>query len=210
MFKKMIFYLLILISLSLESTDIKQIPLYGSVEANPGSYLYLNIQTFKPQDKVYLELSFSNGYIFNDFYILKTESNDYSAASFGKSFERKSQNVKTSYNFKYTFSYTIPLTRSGNYLLIKIQDFSLAPFTTIKVRHTKSSGLSWFIFGGIGIVVIIICVVIIILWCRRRSSEIMGVIDAPLTPSYQVQPAYVQPTYHQPTYGSPVYVPPAY
>ena len=223
MINKMLFYLLIsLISLSLESTDIREIPYYGKITVQSNSYLYLYNSNFKSGQKIYLKLSFSNGYNNDNFYIYTHESYDRSESSFRDSFTTIYSYSSSNYNMQYTFYYSITLSTYSSYLLIKVPDVIKGPSTSITVEHTSttnngsSTTISFtpkkndFIFGGVGIAVIIICVIIIFLWCKRRASETVGIIDAPLVPSYQVQPAYVQPTYVQPAVGAPVYIPPAY
>ena len=104
MINKMLFYLLIsLISLSLESTDIREIPYYGKITVQSNSYLYLYNSNFKSGQKIYLKLSFSNGYNNDNFYIYTRESYDTSESSFRNSFTTIYSYSISNYNMQYTF-----------------------------------------------------------------------------------------------------------
>ena len=137
------FYLLILfISLSLESIEIQEIPLYGKIIVKHNSNLYLNTQNLKSSEKAYFKLFFNNGNNYDEIYIFEGESNDYNESSFGYNLAKIYPCIISKLNFEYTLIFEIPLTKNGKYLLIQIPEFSNASNTLIEVEHRNNNILN--------------------------------------------------------------------
>ena len=140
MINKYSLYLLIgLICLSME-IEIKELPQFGETTVYGQTYLYLSLYGFDLGSKVYIELKFDNGYVYDEVPLGYYQSNTHNSADFNYLYYYRSSSYSKS-GTSYTFYFTIKLTGITDYLLLGTPNFVDWPNTLVTVRHTESSGM---------------------------------------------------------------------
>ena len=190
MLNKYFLYLLIgLICFSLE-IPIKELPQFSQTTVYEQTYLYLNLDGFDKGSKVYIEFKFNNGYYYTEVPLGRYQSNTHNSGDFDYLAYYKSSSYSKS-GTSYTFYFTIKLTKKTNYLLLGTPYFTDKPYTTLTVRHTKSSGMTKIIIIAVVIVVVVIIAIAIgvaFRYYRRRQVALLS-STIPQT-NYAQQPLY--------------------
>lgn len=189
MLNKYYFYLLIgLITFSMEAS-IKQLPQFGQITVYEQTYLYLKLDGFDSGDKVYIELKFNNGYYYTDMPLGRYQSNTYNSADFDYLIYSRSSSYSKS-GTSYTFYFTIKLSKKTNYLLLGTPYFTDKPYTTLTVRHTKSSGLTKIIIIVVVIIAVIIIAIAIGVAFRHFRRRQVALLSNTIPQTNYAQPLY--------------------
>ena len=171
---------------------IRELPQYGQVTESQQTYLYLSLAGFNSGDKIYIELEFNNGYIYTEAKLGHYQSNNNSSSDFENLSYHKSYTYSRS-GYRHTFYFTIELTKNSKYLLLGTPRFTDDLYTTVTVRHTKSSGITVIVIVAIVFMVIIVAIIFACIFRYIKRRHISPIPNP----------------YPQPSYPSPQYIPPA-
>ena len=182
-----LFLLISLICTSMEAI-IRELPQYGQVTESQQTYLYLSLAGFNSGDKIYIELEFNNGYIYTEAKLGHYQSNNNSSSDFENLSYHKSYTYSRS-GYKHTFYFTIELTKNSKYLLLGTPRFTDDLYTTVTVRHTKSSGITVIVIVAIVFMVIIVA---IIFACIFILNHLINLLNIFLQPNHMVNNLYIK------------------
>lgn len=154
-----------------------ELPQYGEIKASDRSFIYMKLNGFKKGDKIYIELSFDNGYTSPDYSLelLYKETNDLDNIGSTFNISKSYKFYESDYSTFYSFTFKIELSGDYNFIVFVMPSFSDPKTkknisTTFTVRHTKESKVG-LIMLIIFICFIVIAIVVCALWCVRRIKN---------------------------------------
>ena len=115
--KILIWISLLALTLSLELNSLYQLNIYGEIKILGNSYLYLPLVGYD-KDIVDLSVSFDEGKVYSQLFIMYKQSNDLNLTSSG--YTKKTVRYTYSKKTSYTFEFRIILNNSTNYLIIYV------------------------------------------------------------------------------------------
>ena len=197
--------LLILILSFYTTLEIQQLSQYSYITFSEEEDFYLNLDSFKIGDKVYIEVSYdTNDFYYYSFYYKQSNyssENDFKSYRTFKSISTedstKSKDIETKY-------YTITLSGNYNYLLFKFIGGTDILYTIRHSRTSFTSSSNWKIIAVISIIVGIIVLILIIHWCRTKkgnNSPDIESIDSPIESietTLTIEKPSLTPLYTQP------------
>ena len=137
MINKISFLILALLALTFEKPEDSYIPTYGKITIYDGNMAYLDIQNFLQGNKLYLKISFNNGYLYKEVPMFVKESDIYSVSSFSDFRNIYSTSYKT-VRYTQTFYKTVTLKSAAKYLLIYNPECQNG-VTSVTIEHTKEN-----------------------------------------------------------------------
>lgn len=179
---------------SLSNTN-KELTKYSSVDLYNLEVAYIDITDYKENSKIYLTVSFKNGYsIGSSLNIGYLESNDNTIYE-KDYFTVLTSNSQSSSGNSYSFYFSLKITANKKYLLIKMPTIiDLYTDKDIETRFTlKYMKYNYTLIIIIVVVVILILIVVLFVvrrFIKRKRSQYNSGIDTPFQYNYNAQINY--------------------